>query len=116
MRILIKNLPPKKNVLLAEINFYNSTSSKMPFCSHFETQEINLTSPKTSFVLNNSNITDFVVFYKTGKNSTELQKNTWRIYEGIRKEKFEITTLDTIIKFLVVYVNKPGSKAQLIKN
>ncbi len=116
IKITFRNMPPKKNLLLSEINFYNNSSTKTPAFSHFESQEHVLSTGKNSFTLKKENINDFVIFYKSAKNSQEMQKATWKIYNGIRKENFDITSTDSYCKFLVVFKNEPGSKAQLIKN
>lgn len=115
LKIAFRNLGKRKSVSITELNVSSGGGSRLSFCSHFQSEDYALDEKNKSFQLITKNVNDYVVFYKTGRTSKELQSATWKIKNGIHTPSFEIDPKEKFCRFLVIFQNTPGSKMRLVK-
>ena len=110
-RIDFNLLPLKGNVIFSEINLLNGSDKYITHFSHFITKDYPLSKEITKFETEKRKVDDFVIFYKTGKSSQELNSNKWRVYEGIRNTQFTIKSNDKYCRFLLIFKNNSADSA-----
>lgn len=104
-KVAYRNPEKGHTYALTEINLVNTEANKTTAFTHYTSADYNLTGEATRFKIEKDNISDFVIFYKTGSTAQELTKNKWEVYQGIHEKEFTIKSKDKLCKFHIIFKN-----------
>lgn len=107
IKVVFDLLPGQTKFNVSEFNFSSNAGGRLTTLTHFTSPNYNLNTGKT-FNMEIKDADDYVLFYKTANNVQGIDKAKWDVYYGIRKPVFEMSSKDSLARFLLIFKNKSG--------